>query len=1346
LMKRGSNAILFAGAAVFFGWVIWHFGKLIEDDGGVVRVVLGIVLAFPVIFRWKRRDDREKPLRPICVSALAGMVLVVCGLIIPIHQLEWLGLVLLFYACLAWSLPASYSRDIFLGVFLLYWIHPLPGQVFAKLQLLMQWLSVNGAEWALHCANVRSWADGFFLRTGTRVFKVPGDCSGMRTAVTVLMSTLGVGMLLRLKWYEVIPFLLLGLLQVLVLNVARIVFMVIWSARMPIEWAEHFLHDSLGWFLLIAIVLTQLEASWWKVSRDRGRRRKEAIERGDVEPPDMATFLPRFWMLAQRWGWLVLLILFLVVGAMGAVYKRRDAHRSVMVGGIVEDLMVSDPAVARRAVDAAIRLAPKAPRHMFSLKARILGGLGAFEEAVAEFDRLPGELSALEVVHKARALMELKRGDEAVALINGLPRAQQRLPGVAIIKAEYGVQRDEPKVVKNNTVLAAQHRLLLPRVRALFPYLAAHKMWQVIVDADRTDTDYDLFAPALVAVHANLKMNNIGGAADTLKRAVRTWPDDRRLLTGLFELAIRRPQGGWEGMFARNLRANLQGESSKLGAGDSERTDRLATYINYCFRLRRPDLAWLSLVRLAEIDPADPAISLAAARFGPLWFTSRKCRVGLPARNVNELGDLSRFYLLTRDVEPMKSMWSRVPLADEMARGVGREAYRRHIDRCLAELERRRKESRLSVRMERMYPAVLAMAGRYEDAHALLQLVAEESPARKAEALLQRALLYDSRGRLDEAYEMARMHVEAVDTPVLTGYLLLANALLSRNMGAYTLEMLSRARDAFPDALEVDVAEAAVWDIFGAKDQALFALARRGAGLGSLTVVRLLYETGRVREARKLGRGLGVKPVPDREVRGQGLKLPPAELAVTRNWGDPLPEEEMARREKESRARASASRSPFFRAVARLEADWYTARGKGMTWDPDRWRAAGRDNLERASAIHRLVLLLARNGEYGRAFEAATQAMELLPKSAALWRVLVALKEGDAETVKRARAHCPDDPEIWLASIVSGVRGGHDAKWAAEEMLDATTSGKFPAGTIVRASDFLLRKGMDRAAAVGAKHAVENGRGLPAAYALGVMCAARTDDAKWAQTCAMAGADHALDPRPFFEVLVLVKSAMGGADGDLIHALEYLQSTAVTDTKWDEKLGGVYFEKGDTGRVLSILGPLIDKDVGSVRINSLLLAAEAARMQGNAEKAIDILWAAHKAYPRRSDVLNNLVYNLAQDAKTLGRATELLPTLLELDSKSAAVLDTAAMIYLKSGRIAVAWRYMEKALDRVVESDYAALEIQLNAAEIRYRVGDHEDARARVEAVLNNPARSGMLERRAKGLLARIKAKLKEQG
>jgi len=61
-------------------------------------------------------------------AMLGGTLATVGGLIFGVHQFEWLGVVLVLYACLRWALPARFSLDILLALFLVYWIHPYRGR------------------------------------------------------------------------------------------------------------------------------------------------------------------------------------------------------------------------------------------------------------------------------------------------------------------------------------------------------------------------------------------------------------------------------------------------------------------------------------------------------------------------------------------------------------------------------------------------------------------------------------------------------------------------------------------------------------------------------------------------------------------------------------------------------------------------------------------------------------------------------------------------------------------------------------------------------------------------------------------------------------------------------------------------------------------------------------------------------------------------------------------------------------------------------------------------------------------------------------------------------------------
>ena len=1100
--------------------------------------------------------------------------------------------------------------------------------------------------------------------------------------------------------------------------------MVLWAARSPPEWSNSFLHDTLGIFLLVSILLVQLEISWWKFFCLKRAKRAEAVEKGDVESLDKATMLPRFWYVMATWGWLLALVLAGAAGAAIGVYKHRPYHRAAMIAGVVEGLMARDLGTAERAVDAALAL-DSSNRELAFRKAHILVLRDRCEEALRQFDALEPPLSIFETVMRSCALMGVGRAEEAVALVDSLPASARLRPAVALVRAEYAVKQNRPEVAGSNVAIAARSHLTVNRARSQFSYLAAHEQWASIVKADNPAVPFEDFASALLAIHAALELNEIGQAADIAKRALKTWPNDARFLSAVYLIAASRPGGEWEDRFERLFTENV----ATLDA------DRLASCLDYAFLLNRPELAWMAYARLRAIDPTDPALFMAAARFSEVWFMFRRRRLGLVAQSQFEGIDLRPFLPVMRTVRPFQSLWDRVPLADELAQRSPADIRRKYLDRCIAEIQRRDHEGKLGDRMLMLYPTALAMAGRYDEAHAKLEAIEKTRPDRK-DVLYQHALFYDREGRWQEMYEALREYRAAGRAPNLTAELLMVKALMNLNFGVGAMEVAERARNVFPDSVHVDDIIANIWSTFGFKEQALFVLARREALANPATVARLLHETGRYREAERVAQALGLSdlrlPGPGRQV----FLLPPAEQALERPRTEVLSREVMERERAVCERQAKQSASPFMRDLGRLGADWYRAQGRGAVSDPARWKAAGRDEIERAAALSRLTALLALQRENDRAREAAVQAVEQLPGSAALWRSAIALSEGDRDMVRRARAACPDDPDIWLASLVTRARDEGPGEWALREIQASTN--RFSAGTQVRAGDFFLRQGMVEPAALAASSAINRGRGLAPAYVLGLTCALVQRDMKWALACTAKGADLALDPAPFYRIMVNIKAGGQGKEADVISALEYLREHFRGEPGWAERLGEAYFLKGDMRRALSVLAPAIESDITQVGGQSLLLAAEAARLDGKTGQAIGILEAAHKLYPDKISVLNNLIYNLAQEPKGRARALELLPKLLKMGADSPAALDTAAQVYRWNGQLDLASQYMEKALARMDRNDYAAQEILYNAADALFRQGDYEGARQKLEAIRRNPRTSSLVDTKARQLLMDI--------
>lgn len=303
---------------------------------------------------------------------------------------------------------------------------------------------------------------------------------------------------------------------------------------------------------------------------------------------------------------------------------------------------------------------------------------------------------------------------------------------------------------------------------------------------------------------------------------------------------------------------------------------------------------------------------------------------------------------------------------------------------------------------------------------------------------------------------------------------------------------------------------------------------------------------------------------------------------------------------------------------------------------------------------------------------------------------------------------------------------------------EAVASRAYSVETLVRAGTHLVANQRYEAAIPLAKAVEARSNGLLAAHVLAMRVAMMTGDADWAINATLRGIELAQDKVPFYRTLVDLKVARREVDNDLLEALEFLQANEAETTQWGEALGALYFQRGDMRRALTIFGSVIEEDIRGVRVQTLLLAAEAARLENRLERAIRILEAAYAMEPDRVSVLNNLVYLLAQRDETLPRARQLLPLLLEMGDTNFAVMDTAAMVALRSGDLDQAATLMAKAKASLDEGQYGVHEVRLNAAELAISRGQGDEARIALDALRRDPERPDHVDRRARQLLREL--------
>ena len=100
--------------------------------------------------------------------------------------------------------------------------------------------------------------------------------------------------------------------------------------------------------------------------------------------------------------------------------------------------------------------------------------------------------------------------------------------------------------------------------------------------------------------------------------------------------------------------------------------------------------------------------------------------------------------------------------------------------KCIVELKKRSDMEALSYRMQIMYPFVLALDGKYAEAHEMLDTLLLQYPEKKSDLLLRQATLYTEEKRWGEVYETLRKYNMVVGEITLSAVLQNINAIQSR--------------------------------------------------------------------------------------------------------------------------------------------------------------------------------------------------------------------------------------------------------------------------------------------------------------------------------------------------------------------------------------------------------------------------------------------------------------------------------------------------------------------------------------------------------------------------------------
>jgi len=114
-------------ACVLAEWVADNVLGNPNDPTGLVRIILAVILCPLILLREgsiKARETRGHA--SVMAAAVGGSFAFIIGIVAGVHQAQWIGLLILNYACLSWVMPPTSRIDIRNATLTAYWVHPLP--------------------------------------------------------------------------------------------------------------------------------------------------------------------------------------------------------------------------------------------------------------------------------------------------------------------------------------------------------------------------------------------------------------------------------------------------------------------------------------------------------------------------------------------------------------------------------------------------------------------------------------------------------------------------------------------------------------------------------------------------------------------------------------------------------------------------------------------------------------------------------------------------------------------------------------------------------------------------------------------------------------------------------------------------------------------------------------------------------------------------------------------------------------------------------------------------------------------------------------------------------------------
>lgn len=1371
--------MLLSLAALLTGlWVYINAATLFGSQNGIIRSSLALVFAAMILLRPKPEREHQSagsPLAIIFICAICGVGLTATGIIFHIRQLEWLGIIITLWATLSIALPPAYSRDIPRALFILYWMAPIPSALFTQLQLFMQSASVAGSAWLLQLFNIRVWGDGLVLRTGVYTFEVPAWCSGMRTATTVFILSLAIGILRRMRSREITIFTAWSLFHALLLNIIRICIMVILAPHTNSTGGLKFLHDSAGFVVVGGILTVYLEMLYIENHKRWQHHIKSEINQAQFE--NISEY-PPFWkrILKHRRRIAVVAAILALLGTIA--FRVRPYHRAMMIGDVVNELRDrGDLHNALRGAEVVAKLIPDNIEWAFTyIRLKMIAGQHQqVVDTLRNMQNIPERYRNIRKVLMAYSLLYLGQIEQAAAIVEKLPEEIRNSdPRVAMIMAEMALRGDNPDAVAINVVNAAAWGPNIGRIRNLYPYLHVHRKWQAMADSDMK-VPYNDPVQAFSITEAYMQLDQTPRVAEIVLQSIARWPTDMRALEPLYFMAIKRDNPLWNNHFANHLLRSI---------AVCHNPDKLYETMYKCFSLSRPDLAWQVYHRIQELNPHHPTLAMSAAKYGHKWFIFKKRFLNMPSAMPTDTIDLKPFYTLAQYLPQWRGPTSGIPLAQELSVSNTTPVRKRFLARAIKDFQTEISAGhKLSLDMQYLYAQALEMNSRIDLARLQLKKIVKTHPNEKENTRIMLSEMYERKGDWINVYETLRTYLAnhesnstnhtdltriALTWPPpelphtssavlhIKPLLRLTKAQMELKMHLAALHTARKTAQIFPYSARAIENHVKALMQLGNNEEALKILQQsRLHDIRALDILEAeaLLQTERFSIIPSFCRKAMLHQPRIPTDTPQQLTLQPAELCLL--WHRiSIPSEQQFREYNMSMQLNLGTASPGLHRMLETWIKGYETHCASELAGPRPWVQCARDPMETATSLNQLTLMLCRNEQYQKALIAARAAVSALPNEPILWQILISLANGDTDTIAHARHNCPDDAHIWLAELVAKTHPEISSDFDAEKpanirwldaMVAEALNKKFTPDIITRAGEYLWRGGMHAQANKLARYVTDNARGLLPAYIFAMHCAIASHDKEWA----IKATERAIkaSANPTFElyrnyVNLKADDAELATDPGMINALRNLRKTDPDNPDWAQMLGYIRFQRGGWEIIDAMFQMQSAIKSGATNAGPYLIAAESSRLLRNYDRAIDILEHGRKKHPDNLALLNNLAFTMALSPKHKKEARKLLPHLIKLANNNPSINDTIATIYINTSQIEKARRITAKTLRTTIPGSAIWFRAKTHLAKIAWKQNQKAEAIVILNSLLKNPKQipdEDLLN--ANTLLARINGK-----